>query len=478
MHIFCTSHDSAGGDQKRRSRPAMEQVRRKGTHHMSSTWSEGSVRLKDDSLTPSSNGAVSMDGRHPNLQWLQDDVERGKVTPLIAQSQSYLCGHQQTAGSEMAESSIMADPAPSVDYKTNPNIKPPYSYATLICMAMQANRNTKITLSCIYEWIRNNFCYFRHADPNWQNSIRHSLSVNKCFIKVPRQKDEPGKRGFWTIDPQYTHQLLCGAYKKTRMPSVKINPSVKALVRPTPLSHTGFLSAMEGALSVSPESQQLLQEFEQAAAVDLNQDPSVTKRAISKSHKRCVHKRKRANQDRQVPSKSSRRCSSLLPSTIELEGVDPLNGYDDFDSLLDFSPAEDLGLDGTGQLNLVEHDQDLTAMGTFSSPLLQQSLLDTSGDSEGPSLFSQTQEYQVSDLDLDLGFDVTNIFSSEDFNGQVNGANLTANQFVLPVKDNGEWATIMNSILTEEHSLDDMGQLSTSLSLQDFADSIMQVGRY
>lgn len=55
-----------------------------------------------------------------------------------------------------------------IDYKTNRHIKPPYSYATLICMAMQASKKTKITLSEIYSWITENFCYYRHAEPSWQ----------------------------------------------------------------------------------------------------------------------------------------------------------------------------------------------------------------------------------------------------------------------------------------------------------------------
>ena len=54
-----------------------------------------------------------------------------------------------------------------VDYKINGSTKPPYSYATLICMAMKANKN-KMTLSSIYKWIKENFLYYKNADPSWQ----------------------------------------------------------------------------------------------------------------------------------------------------------------------------------------------------------------------------------------------------------------------------------------------------------------------
>ncbi|KAK0051779.1 forkhead box protein J1-B [Biomphalaria pfeifferi] len=117
-----------------------------------------------------------------------------------------------------------------VDYKNNPYIKPPFSYASLICMAMKATKKNKITLSSIYNWITDNFMYYRHTEPSWQNSIRHNLSLNKCFEKVPRRKDEPGKGGFWRINPDYCDMVENGVFKKRRGSRENIpSPPVKRL---------------------------------------------------------------------------------------------------------------------------------------------------------------------------------------------------------------------------------------------------------
>ncbi|XP_036408026.1 forkhead box protein J1-B-like [Megalops cyprinoides] len=130
----------------------------------------------------------------------------------------------------------LASPSEKVDYKTNHRVKPPYSYATLICRAMQASKKPKITLSAIYNWITENFCYYRHAEPSWQNSIRHNLSLNKCFMKVPRTKDEPGKGGFWQIDPQYADMFVNGIFKRRRMPAAHFTSQKRGKATPVPES--------------------------------------------------------------------------------------------------------------------------------------------------------------------------------------------------------------------------------------------------
>ncbi|EGD81439.1 hypothetical protein PTSG_02160 [Salpingoeca rosetta] len=91
----------------------------------------------------------------------------------------------------------------SFDWASNPHKKPPFAYATLIFMALRESDKDKLSLAEIYDYILDNFAYYRHARCGWKNSIRHNLSQEKCFLKVDRDGTERGKGGYWMLRPDF-----------------------------------------------------------------------------------------------------------------------------------------------------------------------------------------------------------------------------------------------------------------------------------
>ncbi|NXH06348.1 FOXJ1 protein, partial [Loxia leucoptera] len=159
-------------------------------------------------------------------------------------------------------------PPGDVDYRTNGRVKPPYSYATLICMAMEASQQPKLTLAAICKWISDNFCYFRRAHPSWQSSIRHNLCINKRFVKVPREKGEPGRGAFWKLHPQYAQWLRSSTLRGRFFEQEKPNPRGKGLFEraqqgPRRVPSPAVTVTARGGLEVGAELQRLLQEFEE-----------------------------------------------------------------------------------------------------------------------------------------------------------------------------------------------------------------------
>jgi len=48
--------------------------------------------------------------------------------------------------------------------------------------------------------MENRYPWFKTAGQGWKNSVRHNLSLNKCFAKISRPITEPGKGAYWTVD--------------------------------------------------------------------------------------------------------------------------------------------------------------------------------------------------------------------------------------------------------------------------------------
>lgn len=94
--------------------------------------------------------------------------------------------------------------------------KPPYSYISLTAMAIWSSAEKMLPLSDIYKFITDRFPYYKKNTHRWQNSLRHNLSFNDCFIKVPRRPNRPGKGAYWALHPQAFDMFENGSLLRRR----------------------------------------------------------------------------------------------------------------------------------------------------------------------------------------------------------------------------------------------------------------------
>ncbi|XP_058836328.1 forkhead box protein P1-B isoform X2 [Topomyia yanbarensis] len=80
------------------------------------------------------------------------------------------------------------------------DVRPPFTYASLIRQSIIESPEKQLTLNEIYNWFQNTFCYFRRNAATWKNAIRTNLSLHKCFV---RYEDDFGS--FWMVDD---HEFL------------------------------------------------------------------------------------------------------------------------------------------------------------------------------------------------------------------------------------------------------------------------------
>ncbi|PNF14703.1 hypothetical protein B7P43_G10251 [Cryptotermes secundus] len=175
------------------------------------------LRGEDDDLT--------------SLTWLQDkNLLKGmNLRATVGEPQeSPTSDYVDDSASELADSTCSSghspSPAPPTVATTAPSkqkhpyhlpydplvhvtSKPPYSFSCLIFMAIEDSPQRALPVKEIYAWILEHFPYFKNAPTGWKNSVRHNLSLNKCFRKVEKAPNL-GKGSLWMVDPVFRPNLM------------------------------------------------------------------------------------------------------------------------------------------------------------------------------------------------------------------------------------------------------------------------------
>ena len=164
--------------------------------------------------------------------------------------------------------------------------KPPYSYASLIAMAILRAPNRRLTLAHIYKWITDTFAHYRAAETGWQNSIRHNLSLNKAFVKHERPKDDPGKGNYWMIEPGMESTFIKEKPSRRSTGPVRFHVQNNSDFRPSSSAGPSGPKSESNTLEPQPSSLQLatgalqslppqsLQAFAPATAENAPDEPS------------------------------------------------------------------------------------------------------------------------------------------------------------------------------------------------------------
>ncbi|XP_054757809.2 uncharacterized protein LOC129263917 [Lytechinus pictus] len=136
--------------------------------------------------------------------------------------------------------------------------KPAYSYSCLITMALKNSQTGCLPVSEIYQFMCENFPYFKTAPDGWKNSVRHNLSLNKCFAKIekPQVNNSNGsarKGCLWAMNPEKQAKMEEEVYKWTQKDPSGIK---RSMAKPEEFSRIEALSRITTASSPKPSQRE------------------------------------------------------------------------------------------------------------------------------------------------------------------------------------------------------------------------------
>ena len=173
-----------------------------------------------DRLSSSCFGQISLekgaieDDELTSLAWLQDsdllkNINAGEDDLVIGEDQKENSDGQKAGEGGGGGGFVPQTHPPHVPYNPHKHVnsKPPYSFSCLIFMAVEESPEKKLPVKDIYNWILTHFPYFQNAPTGWKNSVRHNLSLNKCFKKV--EKDKGTVRRYSYVYTSSLHVCVC-----------------------------------------------------------------------------------------------------------------------------------------------------------------------------------------------------------------------------------------------------------------------------
>ncbi|XP_029102952.1 forkhead box protein P2-like isoform X2 [Scleropages formosus] len=157
-----------------------------------------------------------------------------QVPPVLSPASLPSVGAVRRRHSDKFSMPMSSEIAPNYEFYKNADVRPPFTYATLIRQAIMEAADMQLTLNEIYSWFTRTFAYFRRNAATWKNAVRHNLSLHKCFVRV-----ENVKGAVWTVDEV--------EYQKRRSQKITGSPT---LVKNLP-SSLGYGTALNASLQAA-----------------------------------------------------------------------------------------------------------------------------------------------------------------------------------------------------------------------------------